>query len=331
MGLGLSEEESDDLISDVIRNGGLLEWLGCESGVCELINSLHTNSWFRYSDLDTIVVSNRGGRQGCKMGGHIFIMIYSKALHALRRRLLDQGIVLKLSKNDDMPFWSSGASRAAQEAPGDEIVEATFVDDECLMICASSPKRLDAAANFMLTHLVNVFNKFGFISNWSKGKTEVMCKYRGKNAAKFMHEKCVNGAPAFPLPPNASASHVCIVDMYKYLGSIVSTNGLYNNDAIHRVSVALNAFAPIAVRVFGAKSVSINMKLMFFESLVCARLFYNTELYVFACSSSVACLRKLNTVYMRVIRSIAGEMPHGQKSCMKDIEGRKTLGVVSID
>ena len=145
-----------------------------------------------------------------------------------------------------------------------------------------------------------------------------MCKRRGTNAAKFMDEKCANGAATFGLLGKASASHVCIVEKYKYSGSIVSVTGSYYNDAVHRVSVALNAFAPIAVRVFGARSVSIQVKLMFFESLVCSRLFYNTELYVFTCSSSINALRKLNSVYMRVVRRIAGEMRHGQKICMKD-------------
>ena len=332
MSLGLSEKEADDLISELVSDGGLLEWLGCDAGVCELINSLHTNSWLKYSDLDTVIVSNRGGRQGCKLGGHIFILIYSKALLSLRRRLLAKGIVLRLGKEDQKPFWVSSAKAVDQETPGDDVVEATFVDDECLMLCAKSPKRLDEAASFMFDQLVYMFSKFGFVINWSKGKTEIMCKYRGTHAARHMHEKCESGSPMFPLPAGASAKHVCIVDAYKYLGSIVCENGSYFNDAIHRASVAMNAFAPIAVRIFGNSSVSIKIKFMFFDSLICSRLLYNTELYVIdGSSSSLLVLRKLNSVYMRVLRRIAGEMRYGQKPCMRDIEVRIAFGIPSID
>ena len=263
------------------------------------------------------------------MGGHIFTLIYSKALHSLRLRLRAQGIVLKMKKDDDLPFWSSNSKTVEAPDSGDEIIEATFVDDECLMICGTSPQKLDVAAKFMLSQLMFVFSKFGFVINWSKGKTEIICKYRGKHAAEHMREKCCEDSFVFPLPPNASASHVSIVKTYKYLGSYVSSNCSLFDDAVHRVSLALNAYAPIAARVFGSKSASLRVKLLFFASLVCSRLFCNTELYVFGGSSSIATLRKLNTAYMRVLRRIAGEMRFGQ--CVKDIEVRESLNVCSID
>ena len=157
MTLGLSEHEARELMSELEENGGLLKFLGCEPGVRELINSLHTNSWFKYSDLETIIVSNRGGRQGCKMGGHVFVLIYSKDLLSLHKRLRGHGIVLRISKDDVNPFWTSSSSRVGADAPGDDIVEATFVDDECLMLCASSPKKLDAAAATMFVELISIF------------------------------------------------------------------------------------------------------------------------------------------------------------------------------
>ena len=71
IGLGLLRDDAVNLIQELLEGGCLLEYIGCDTPVCEMINPLHTNSWFRFGDCDTVVVSNRGGRQGCKMGGHI--------------------------------------------------------------------------------------------------------------------------------------------------------------------------------------------------------------------------------------------------------------------
>lgn len=68
MGLGLSEEHAQSAALEVNKHGGLLNELGLNSLVVELIRSLHTNSWFQYADLDTFIVANKGGRQGCKLG-----------------------------------------------------------------------------------------------------------------------------------------------------------------------------------------------------------------------------------------------------------------------
>ena len=53
----------------------LLEELGVDPKVCALISSLHTGSWFKYQDLDTLIIACKGGRQGCKLGALIFNLI----------------------------------------------------------------------------------------------------------------------------------------------------------------------------------------------------------------------------------------------------------------
>ena len=64
MTLGLNEHDAEELVRDLEHDGGLLEYLGCDASVCELIHSVHTNSWFRVADLDAVIVSNRGGQTG---------------------------------------------------------------------------------------------------------------------------------------------------------------------------------------------------------------------------------------------------------------------------
>ena len=81
--MGLSAADASQMAAEIESTGGLLLALGAHPGAVELIKSLHTNSWFKFSDLDTGIISNKGGRQGCKLGGLIFNLIYAKALKVL--------------------------------------------------------------------------------------------------------------------------------------------------------------------------------------------------------------------------------------------------------
>eukprot|EP00973_Karenia_brevis_P014950 2039661-Karenia_brevis.AAC.1 len=62
------------------------------------------------------------------------------------------------------------------------VVEVTFVDDECIMLCASTPRLLQKAAAMLLEAVVETFTLFALEINWSKGKSEAMVKFRGDGA-----------------------------------------------------------------------------------------------------------------------------------------------------
>eukprot|EP00973_Karenia_brevis_P022062 3034085-Karenia_brevis.AAC.1 len=62
--LGLGQDHAAAAAQDIQATGGLLESLGIEPHVVELIRSLHTDTWYKYSDLETVIVASKGGRQG---------------------------------------------------------------------------------------------------------------------------------------------------------------------------------------------------------------------------------------------------------------------------
>ena len=98
--LGLTEDEARDRAQEIDCYGSLLEELGVDPKVVALIASLHTGSWFQYKDLDTVILSIKGGRQGCKLGSIVFNMVYARALYSVRYKLKKQGIGLVVRLND---------------------------------------------------------------------------------------------------------------------------------------------------------------------------------------------------------------------------------------
>ena len=245
MSFGIARHDAECIASDIGANGCLLEQLDVPEDVIELFRSLHTDTWFRYADLDTIIVTHKGGRQGCKLGGVVFNLIYARALHKLRGRLLQQGVVLHLPCDLQRPFFSklSCDTHMHESVP---IVEATYVDDEALYLSASSPKALDKAIDILLDELISTFSAHGFKINWSPKKSEALLKYRGHGAKQAHEARMYEGSLKVKLPSSADREFLNVVSEYKHVGSIASVDGSINPDALHRSQSALAAYAPLA-------------------------------------------------------------------------------------
>ena len=106
-----------------------------------------------------------------------FNAVYAQALTQVRNKLSKASIVLIIKSADNKPFWSDVPS--SQRTDEHEVVEATFVDDEALVLVASSPKSLDKAINCLLEAVTEVFERFLLKMNWAKGKSEALLRYRG--------------------------------------------------------------------------------------------------------------------------------------------------------
>ncbi|CAE8732350.1 unnamed protein product [Polarella glacialis] len=301
--LGLDDDVAKELAREVRHFGSLLEQLGVDPKVAALVNSLHSNSWFRYSDLPTVIVARKGGRQGCKLGAIIFNMVYARALLMLRDQLRERGVLLVLRFKPCGPIWQDDSS--TQDAHVEqEIVEATYVDDEALLLSASSPSLLDKAIDVLFDCLLQCFTRFSLKINWAPGKSEAMLAYRGKHAVKHREaRRRDDGKLWVKLPDHANTPYLTVTRSFKHVGGFVSTDGSHNADASHRVKRAMAAYAPIASSVFGSPHFAVTHQREFANSLVFSRLFYNVRLW-----SNLAGrpLQMLEGVYARVVRAIGG-------------------------
>ena len=90
--LDLPEEVVSVIMTYLQEHGPLFRPLGCDDKVLRLMNALHTKAWACYGDLPSVIISRRGGRQGCILGGTIFNGVYSVAMKEVRLRLREKGI-----------------------------------------------------------------------------------------------------------------------------------------------------------------------------------------------------------------------------------------------
>ena len=320
LNLGVNTSAAEWIAAFVDRTGGLLKLWGVDPKVRVLIAAMHTGSWFRYGDLQTIISTSLGGRQGCKFGSLIFNGGYSVALAMVHDELIAAGITLKLHESPDA-FWSSVDLDSDQE----HAVDATFVDDECLVIMAATPSQLDTSIDILLSAVVRVFKCLSLDINWKPGKSECMLRYRGKGAAAKYEQRRADGKLRVRVK-DIEGCYLTVVESYKHLGGVISIRGDIIADANHKLGAAMTAYVPIALKIFGDHSVSDFLKLHFAQMLIHTRLFFNAHIVV----STTRYISILNRGYMRVLRRIA-DCVNFDGTAGSDIEVRSKSNQPSVD
>ena len=72
---------------------------------------------------------------------------------------------------------------------GEPTVEEAFVDDDTILLAASTPEKLDAAIDIAVATVKEIFHMMRMQINWKPGKTECFLVYRGKDASKRREER----------------------------------------------------------------------------------------------------------------------------------------------
>ena len=97
----------------------------------------------------------------------------------------------------DGAFWAE----CCENHTGTDVVDAAFVDDECLVLLASSPRALDLAIKVLLRTLVGTFRNLHLAINWKPGKTEALLCYHGKRAVSAREQwRTASGKLEIPVP-----------------------------------------------------------------------------------------------------------------------------------
>ena len=326
--MGFNSDQAADLARE-IANGTVLDEMRVHPHVKMLLASMHTGSWFQVAGSNELLVVGKGGRQGCRFGGVLFNLAYARALKRLYERADAEGIPVKLRYDPDR---TPGADMSNTDRVQETIVfDVTFVDDEAIVITASVPTTLTRKFRRAVQLLIETFERYGMSINWKPGKTEAMVIYRGKHAKS---EKCRLATSestslfrVFPDRAEEDDVQIHVVPEYKHLGSIIAASGSLVPEARQRARSAMNAFAPLAMKVFGSKSVGIQRRITLGWSLVVSRLFFNVHVW----SKFAGKARSIiNGMYMRLWRRI-GNDPRYRRTKWTDREVRLALSIPSVD
>ena len=187
-----------------------------------------------------------------------------------------------------------------------------------------SPRALRDAIKILMEILPDTFRKFRLQINWSPRKTEAAMVWRGKHATEVRESFRSDGKLCVPVP--GSAEKLQVVDYYKHLGSLTSARRSNVPYAKSRASTAMGAYSPLGVKVFGSPHLGHWLKNIFLQSLLISTLLFNAHIRVLDGRS----LDILNSVYMRVVRRIAGHVRF-EAGGLYDLEVRRIAYFCSVD
>ena len=321
--LGLHDDQAEWIATFVSQHGCLFEQWGVDPKVVRLLKNMHVQSWFSCGDVDEAIATRIGGRQGCKYGSPIFNSTFSVALVLVHDALVNSDVVLHLA-NDGAAVWTP--SPPCSTSPKTDVLDAAFVDDTVIILLSTSAKGLDSAIQILLSLLFRIYHLMNLEINLSPGKTEAILVYRGKGATECLRARrpTPSEPPRIIVPGSSSALHV--VTAYKHLGGEITAAGSLVPLAHGRRKRALAAYSPIAMKVFGSRHLTLDLKQWMFTTVVMSRLVFNLQVVV----PSRRFLIILNDVYIRGHRRMHDACRIGD-GCESDLAFRERTGTPSID
>ena len=322
----------------VIRKGTVCERVGLKSAAADLLRSLHSGAWAQVGRQgSTKFTTKKGGRQGCTFGPDMFCSAYELPMADTRKDVESAGSAV-IAHREVGAFWSGmqltpprlTEPGVAHEPKEDEEHGSMviYVDDLGVLVAAPTPKQLMARAPACIDSLANHLAKFDMVMNMGPNKTEAFVRLVGKDQAKYKAEIAASGH----VLKTPEGRVVRVVEQYAHLGSHVSASMDDNVDVDRRCGVASQTIAALARPVFGNPVFSVSLRLKLGKSLVLSRLLYCVHVWS---NFSPWALRKLATVYHRLLRHIAGQSWRGElkdgKRYMSDLEIRVMLGMPPLE
>ena len=187
------------------------------------------------------------------------------------------------------------------------------------------PCQLVGDAGEVLTIVVEEFKVAGLTMNLGSGKTEFMFKLVGPGAKMAKKRIPRSGGRIF----TTDNVHSCgVVEQYKHVGTVRTPVGNPVQDASVHVSSAMSAYTPLADKVFANRKIDCTVRLRLAAALVFSRLFFGTETWRRATGAAITVIR---SVYMRVLRRIAGAARFTAVGNLTDGQVLTQLGVNSAD
>ena len=223
----------------------------------------------------------------------------------------------------------SGSGRR-RRAPPEKIwfLKLPFVDDVAALLAATTASLLLRMFPILIEELCHVLVALGFRINWAQGKTEAFVSLRGKRS-HIQKQNIIDAGNVIAIDPACGSSSVRVVATYKHLGSMLDSEGGHAPDVEVRTQRAMASYAPLAKKVYGAVEISRTVRLRLFFALVVSRLVYNVQTWG---EISRDHYKRLNAVYMRGLRMIAGRSrfsrESGQEAKHEDV--RRELGAMSL-
>ncbi|XP_062862816.1 uncharacterized protein LOC134324867 [Trichomycterus rosablanca] len=237
----------------------VLAKIGCPEKYIRVLRLLHDNmsaTVLRGSgDKTEPFRVDMGVKQGCVITPTLFFISVAAILH-LTSKNLPQGV--KIMYRTDGQLFYINRFRAKGQTTTVSIMELQYADDNALV--ALSEENLQGT----LFAFAKAYKQLGLAINIRQ--------------TQIFHQPPPNSSTPV-LPPNISIDNIRLenVDHFPYLGSLLSSKTVIDDEIDHRLSCASGVFLRLRKRVFENRDLQAKTKILVYKAVVLPTLLYGSE------------------------------------------------------
>jgi len=270
---------------DSVNRQGLwqvLSRIGCPDKFVKIIASFHEGMQGQIIDggeLSNMFAVTNGTKQGCVLAALLFSIFFSMML-LIAFKDCDLGVPIQF--RTDSNVFNLRRLKALTKTSLAVVRDLLYADD-CALVAHSL-----ADAQQLFDRFYAAAVRFGLTV--SLKKTEVMLQ-------PASHSTSTSAQPVIKVEDTS----IMAVNKFCYLGSILSSNAVVDDDISARLSKASSAFGRLAKRLWNDHGIRLDTKIAVYKAAVLTSLLYGCESWVLYRRHIV----KLDQFHMRCLRRIA--------------------------
>lgn len=260
----------------------LLERLGAPAFLIQLIKDVHAHTWMTVAQ--NMATTKRGTRPGSPLADCVFHVLMSDILHHLQAWIDSQEAFNDILHEHDVP--------------GSFVAWADDLAIPWATRCASD---MPAELRRVLTFVLQLFQKYGFLLNLDKGKTSAVVSFRGPGAPLLRQRYQLGPRPGEEVHIADQIIFLHYVPSYKHLGTIFAANHRMDLEIRNRIGQAQAAFNQVAKPILSNRHLPESTRVQLFQALIGTKLFFGFGAWPTPTHRQMA---KIKAVLLRMLQKV---------------------------
>eukprot|EP00435_Cladocopium_sp_Y103_P002383 s5733_g1.t1 len=268
---------------------GVLEQQGLEPVLLRLLRDVHDGTWYSLTGRD-LVQTFRGTRPGSPLADAIFRVLMSDVAQELRQWIQQQEAYMAILQSLSL-----------------EPIFVVWANDFAVPWATSTSEALVPAVEALMKEVHKLFARRGFTINFAPGKTCAVMTFLGPGAPDLRRSYLLCSNPGIEIAlHDGTCQQLHFVAKYKHLGSLFAASHSFEPQMRQRLGMARAAFQKTLRAVLGNRHYPLKLRLQFFHSLVCSRLFFGLGAWAMPTLQQMA---RIRIEYHTMLRTLLRHEP----------------------
>ena len=263
---------------------GILDKLNIDPTLARLLRDIHESTWYSLTGRE-LVHTFRGTRPGSPLADAVFHLLMTEVATELRGWLCQHPQL-----------------RDAFQRLGIDPVFIIWSDDFAIPVATDEAESLVALVVELTQQIHSLFAARGFTVNFDAGKTSAVLTFVGSGAPEMRRMHLLGDRPGVDVDlANGTTAWLHFTMKYKHLGSLFASSHSFEPELRQRIGVATATFQKVFRAVLGNRHFPLQLRIRFFQSLVCSKLFFGLGSWA---TPTVQQMGRLRKAYQGMLRKM---------------------------